>query len=110
MSVRTLRIVVIALLIAVGTPWLAATTYVVGPSTCMPGKVHFSTIQSAVSTVAAGSNVNVCPGTYPEQVVITEPLTLTGVTDGTGDAAVITLPSGGLVANGTHSTLRAVAV
>jgi parallel beta-helix repeat protein len=110
MSVKTLRIVVIALLIAVGAPWLAATTYVVGPSTCMPGKVHFSTIQSAVSSVPAGSNVNVCPGTYPEQVVITEPLTLTGITNGTGDAAVITVPPAGLVANGTHSTLGLVAV
>ncbi len=112
MSVKTLRIVVIALLIAVGMPWraLATTTYVVGPSTCLPGKVHFSTIQSAVSSVPAGSNVNVCPGTYPEQVVITQPITLTGVTDGTGDAAVITVPSGGLVANGTHSSLGPVAV
>jgi parallel beta-helix repeat protein len=111
MSVRTLRIAVIALLIAVGTPWaLATTTYVVGPSTCLPGKVHFTTIQSAVSSVAAGSNVYVCPGTYPEQVVITQPLTLSGVTDGTGDAAVITVPSAGLVANGTHSTIGPVAV
>jgi hypothetical protein len=112
MSVKTLRIVVIALLIVVGMPWraLANTTYVVGPSTCLPGKVHFSNIQSAVSSVPAGSNVNVCPGTYPEQVVITEPLTLTGVTDGTGDAAVITVPPAGLVANGTHSTLGPVAV
>ena len=111
MSVRTLRIAVIALLIAVGTPWaLATTTYVVGPSTCLPGKVHFTTIQSAVSSVPAGSNVYVCPGTYPEQVVITQPLTLSGVTDGTGDAAVITVPSAGLVANGTHSTLGPVAV
>jgi parallel beta-helix repeat protein len=112
MSVKTLRIAVIALLITVGTPWraLATTTYVVGPSKCLPGKVHFSTIQSAVSSVPAGSNVNVCPGTYPEQVVINEPLTLTGVTDGTGDAAVITVPPGGLAVNGTHSSLGPVAV
>jgi hypothetical protein len=113
MSVRTLRIVVIVLLAAVGMPWqraLAATTYVVGPSTCMPGKVHYSTIQSAVSGVPAGSNVYVCPGTYPEQVVITEPMNLMGVTDGTGDAAVITMPPAGLVANGTHSTIGPVAV
>src|SRR5260370_1935876 len=112
MSVKTLRIVVIALLIAVGMPWraLATTTYVVGPSPALPGKVNSWTIQWAVSSVPAGSNVNVCPGTYPEQVVITQPITLTGVTDGTGDAAVITVPSGGLVANGTHSSLGPVAV
>jgi parallel beta-helix repeat protein len=111
MSVKTLRIAVVVLLIAVGTPWRAlATTYVVGPSTCMPGRIHYSTIQSAVSNVPAGSNVSVCPGTYPEQVVITEPLNLTGVADGTGDAAVITVPSDGLVTNGIHSTLGPVAV
>src|SRR5216684_2098655 len=112
MSVRTLRIAVIALLMAVGTPWraLATTTYVVGPSTCLPGKVHFSTIQSAVSSVAAGSNVYVCPGTYPEQVVITQPLTLSGVTDGTGDAAAIPVLWGGLFAKGTPPPLGRVGV
>jgi parallel beta-helix repeat protein len=60
--------------------------------------------------VPAGSNVFVCPGTYPEQVVITQPINLNGVTDGTGDAAVITVPPGGLVANGTHTGVGPVAV
>lgn len=114
MSVRIVRIVVIALLVAIGMPWQRAsattTTVVVGPSTCQPKYVHFSTIQSAVSAVPAGSNVHVCPGTYPEQVVITQPLTLTGVTDGTGDAAVITVPPSGLVTNGTLTGLGPVAV
>jgi parallel beta-helix repeat protein len=113
MSVKTLCIIASALLVAVGMPWqaLATTnTVVVGPSTCQPKHVHFSTIQSAVSAVPAGSSILVCPGTYPEQVVITQPMSLTGVTDGSGDAAVITVPSGGLVANGTHSTIGPVAV
>jgi parallel beta-helix repeat protein len=60
--------------------------------------------------VPAGSNVFVCPGTYPEQVVITQPMNLTGVTDGTGDAAVITVPPGGLITNGTHTGVGPVAV
>ncbi len=38
----------------------------------------FKTIQSAVNAAPAGSTVVVCPGTYYEQVVISEPLTLTG--------------------------------
>ena len=38
----------------------------------------FKTIQSAVNAAPAGSTVVVCPGTYHEQVVIAQPLTLTG--------------------------------
>jgi hypothetical protein len=39
----------------------------------------------------------VCPGNYPEQVLITQPLTLQGVPSKGSDAAVVTVPSGGLV-------------
>jgi len=77
----------------------AAVTVAVGPTTCEPSRAHYATIQAAVSAVPAGSTVVVCPGSYPEQVLITQPLTLKGVTDGTGDAAVITVPAGGLVLN-----------
>jgi copper-binding protein NosD len=113
MSAKTLRIAVSALLIAVG--WLgqqalANTTVAVGPSTCQPSRAHYPSIQAAVDGSPAGTNVLVCPGTYPEQVVIDKPLSLTGVTDGTGDAAIITVPLAGLVQNGTHSSLGPVAV
>jgi parallel beta-helix repeat protein len=57
-----------------------------------------------VSASPFGTIIKVCPGTYPEQVTITQPLTLEGVTDGTGDAAVITVPGGGLVQNATSSS------
>jgi hypothetical protein len=63
--------------------------------------VTFSTIQAAVNAVPSGSTVNVCPGTYAEQVTITKKLTLTGVQAGTADAAVVVPPSGGLVQNGS---------
>jgi len=89
---------------------LATTTVVVGPSTCKPAYVHFSTIQSAVSASPFGTIIMVCPGTYPEQVTINQPLTLEGVTDGTGNAAVITVPGGGLVQNGTSVSFGPVAV
>ncbi len=89
---------------------LATTTVVVGPSTCKPAYVHFSTIQSAVSASPFGTIIMVCPGTYPEQVTINQPLTLEGVTDGKGNAAVITVPGGGLVQNGTSVSFGPVAV
>jgi parallel beta-helix repeat protein len=52
----------------------------------------------------------VCPGNYPEQVIISQPLTLEGITDGTGNAAVISVPAGGLVQNGTSNSFGPVAV
>jgi parallel beta-helix repeat protein len=57
------------------------------------------TIQLAVNAVAVGGTVKVCPGTYPEQVLITRNVTLTGVASGNADAAVITSPTTGVVAN-----------
>lgn len=76
----------------------ASTTVVVG--TCR-NLVRFTTIQGAVSASPAGTIIDVCPGTYPEQVSITKSLTLMGVENGTKDAAVVVPPSGGLVMNGT---------
>lgn len=58
------------------------------------GGMHFTTIQAAVNAAPVGATIHVCPGTYPEQVEITTPLTLKGVQSGNADAAVITLPSG----------------
>src|SRR5882762_7164364 len=57
--------------------------------TCRSGIVTFSTIQSAVNASPAGATVLVCPGAYPEQVVINKALTLRGVQSGTLGAAVI---------------------
>jgi hypothetical protein len=69
--------------------------------TCIPG-THFTTISAAVAAASSGSTIRVCPGTYPEQVMITTSnLTLVGVENGTSDAAVVVSPSGGVVANAT---------
>jgi hypothetical protein len=66
--------------------------------TCKSG-VHFSTIQAAVTASPAGGTIDVCPGTYPEQVTITKALTVVGIASGTTDAAVVVAPSGGVVQN-----------
>jgi parallel beta-helix repeat protein len=113
MSSTTVRIVTIAFVIAaglLGQSLLWATTVVVGPDTCKPSYVHFSTIQSAVTASPYGTIIMVCPGSYAEQVVISQPLTLEGVTDGTGNAAVINVPGAGLVQNGTSVSFGPVAV
>jgi parallel beta-helix repeat protein len=66
---------------------------------CAGPGTHYITIQAAVNAVSVGGTVKVCPGIYPEQVTITNNLTLIGVVSGTSDAAVVTVPVGGLVTN-----------
>jgi hypothetical protein len=77
--------------------------------TCEPQLQSFSTISAAVSGVPPGSTILVCPGTYAEQVTITQAVTLKGVTVGTANQALITVPSGGLVANTTSMFGESVA-
>jgi len=74
---------------------LWATTYVVG--TCKPRLRSFSNISAALAATPAPDVVQVCPGTYPEQVEITQPVTLAGIASGNSEQAIITLPSSGLV-------------
>jgi hypothetical protein len=61
------------------------------------GKADYSTIQEAVTGVAPGSIVDVCPGSYPELVTIQQPITLPGVQSGSNASAVTTAPSNGLL-------------
>lgn len=73
-------------------PLVAATYYVGG---CKSGA--FTSINAAVTTVPAGSIIDVCPGVYPEQVIISKALTLRGIV-GSDELAqtVITVPSGSM--------------
>jgi hypothetical protein len=93
-----------ALVVALGFSLQAfAGTFVVG--TC--SSAGFPNIKTAVKSAPAGSTIEICPGTYAEQVLIQKNLTLTGIASNgdTGSSAsgannpVITTPSGGLVAN-----------
>jgi|GEM_PF-5629131 len=65
----------------------AATFYV---GTCH--SPSYSTISAAVAAAPPNSTVDVCPGVYPEQVFIYQPLTLQGIKSGSADRARIVVP------------------
>ncbi len=69
---------------------LAATVEV---GTCLPKLVSYPRIQAAVIGVPPGSTIKVCPGTYYEQVTISQPLTLEGIVSGNGARAIIAVPA-----------------
>jgi hypothetical protein len=92
---RILFLLAMGLLLGV-RPVLAAAT--VAEGTCKPSLLSYATISAAVSGVAPGSTVLVCPGTYPEQVTIAQALTLKGIAIGNAGQAVITVPGSGLTA------------
>src|SRR6516165_1032911 len=74
----------------------ASVTYIVGA--CKTG-TQFSTIQSALDPSPAPDIVEVCPGQYPEQITITNPVTLEGISAGNQAQARIVTPAGGLPVN-----------
>jgi hypothetical protein len=96
-----------ALLVIFSAPSLVASTFYVGK--CKIGA--FGTIQAAVNsaTVPAGSMIHVCPGTYPEQVVISKQLTILGIFDNNSSQAVIAMPTAGLTTTSSLSTGGTVA-
>ncbi len=92
-----LRFTTAALILGAPAVRAADLTYVVGP--CDTGK-FFATIQSALNATPAPTTVEVCPGTYPEQLVITKPVTIEALGGGSTQGLVVVLPpSGGLISN-----------
>jgi len=81
----------LALVAQVSLASATVTNYV---GSCVSGS--YPTISAALATTPAPNFVYVCPGTYPEQVVISNPVTLEGIYTSNAGQAFITLPSGGL--------------
>lgn len=87
---------------------VALSSHVMGATgqvgSCLSGVTKLGpSIQNAVNALPPNSTLDVCPGVYQEQVIVTQPITIRGVKDpnSTADAAVIAAPSGGIVANTT---------
>jgi len=84
-----------------------AGSFVVG--TCKPRLTSFATISAAVTSVPPGSTIQVCPGVYPEQVTISQPLNLMGIASNNQDQVLVTVPPTGLTANVTSIFTEPVA-
>ncbi len=102
---RINRQLLLMAVVLVGLSSLAfSSTVAVGTCTALP---FYSSIQTAVNSVPAGSTIKICPGTYGEQVLITKKLTLIGVAANglsAGTAAgqnnpTIVSPAGGVAVN-----------
>jgi hypothetical protein len=92
-----------ALVVAAHLP-LSATTVTYGVGACgLTGITSFPTITAALAATPAPNVIEVCPGTYPDQVVITTPVTIEGVVTNDGGQALITVPAGGLKTNATDA-------
>lgn len=59
--------------------------------TCQSDKHSYSTISAAIAAASPNSVINVCPGTYAEQIEIDKPITLRGIL---GSAMIIAPDSG----------------
>src|ERR1700679_3009459 len=96
---RTLTFCCLALIVLAALNKQASASSSATVGLCQGPGTHYTTIQAAVNAPGV-TTVEVCPGTYPEQVTITGNLTLKGIASGTSDAAVVVVPAGGLMTNG----------
>jgi hypothetical protein len=64
--------------------------------TCRSVKHPYTTISAAIAAAPAGGVIDVCPGTYAEQVEISKPLTIRGVVIAGQPGATIVPPATGL--------------
>lgn len=89
---------------------VSAVTYEVGGCRTGSGYVNFTTISAAVAGVPPSATILVCPGTYPEQVTITKPLTLKGIVSGNASRAVIVINPNGILAPNTTSKVLGASI
>ncbi len=68
---------------------------------CKTNLPTYSSISTALAAVPAGATIDICPGTYHDQLTITAPVNLTGITSGTNQAVILAVPNAGLTQNGT---------
>jgi parallel beta-helix repeat protein len=102
LHIKFLRLLAIFALALGSTELLASSSTVIyAVGTCKPTLPSYVSISAALAAIPAPNVVQVCPGTYNEQVQITQPVTLQGISTGDSAQSIVAPPSGGLVANAT---------
>jgi parallel beta helix pectate lyase-like protein len=91
----------VLLVVILGAAQLLALTYEVGG--CKPGLKNFQSITAALSATPPPTIVEVCPGRYLEQVVLTYPVRLEGISSNNGEQAILVSPPNGMVVNATDA-------
>lgn len=95
-----------------GAQVVSAATFTVGNNPNICPIVNFTTIQSAVDAAMPGDTVNVCPGTYTEQVTIEKSLTLRGIQVGSNKLIIVrpntVVANDGSGANGVNRARAAI--
>jgi hypothetical protein len=69
---------------------------------CLSGYANYPTISAALRNVPSGSEIQICPGTYAEQLTIAQTVSLVGVNTGNSSQAHLVAPAGGLVTNAMY--------
>ena len=80
-------------LLATWCSWSQAATLTVGTAQSGCPSAKYTTIGAALSVARAGDEIDICPALYPEQLVITKPVTLRGV-GANGIQRVLLQPAG----------------
>jgi hypothetical protein len=91
----------VLLVVILAAAQLPALTYEVGG--CKPGPKNFQTITAALSATPPPTIVQVCPGRYLEQVVVTQPVKIEGISGNNGEQAILVSPPNGMVVNATDA-------
>lgn len=96
-TLRVLFVIAVGFVVLQGSTLWATSTVAVG--SCRPAFPQYPTITAAIAGAPDGGSIQICPGTYTEQVTISKNLTIQGVQSGNSGLPSIVPPAGGLVQN-----------
>ena len=89
MKLRSLVLVILCAAAIVRTNAVASQTHLVSTNQRICPTAEYTSIQAAIDASLPGDVINVCPGVYDEQLVISKPVTVNGVTVNSLDIALL---------------------
>ena len=80
MKFKSLVLVILCVTAIARTNAVASQTHLVSTNQMICPSAQYTSIQAAIDASLPGDVINVCPGVYDEQIVISKPVTVKGVT------------------------------